>query len=138
MPHCNVLQHMTQHSVAHCSTLQHTTTRYNTLQQSVAAARQDARLSFLGASLLSFGVATQHCNTLQHTATHCNTLQHTTTHCNTLQHFITHYSTLQHTTTYYNRALQHKMPDAPSQMCLSSVVMCLSLFCCNVFVSLLL
>ena len=28
------------------------------------------------------GENSQHCNTLQHTATHCNTLQHTATHCN--------------------------------------------------------
>jgi len=31
-------------------------------------------------------------NILQHTATHCNTLQHTATHCNTLQHTATHCS----------------------------------------------
>jgi len=67
----------------------------------------------------------QHCNTLQHTATHCNTLQHTATHCNTLQctamhctalqcicntlHYIaTHCNTLQHTATHCN-TLQHTL-----------------------------
>ena len=33
-----------------------------------------------------------HCNTLQHTATHCNTT-HTATRCNTLQHVATHCNT---------------------------------------------
>ena len=43
--------------------------------------------------------ATQHCNTLQHTATQCTTMQHSA-HCNTLQHTATHCNTLQHTATH--------------------------------------
>ena len=46
-----------QHTATRCNTLQHTVAHCSTLQQSVAT--QDARLSFPGVSLLSFGTAKQ-------------------------------------------------------------------------------
>jgi len=72
-----------------------------------------------------------HCNTLQHTATHCNTLQHTaphfpylttkrprkvttTTNRNIRYHTAQYNTTLQHTATHYNTP-QHTIPHCTIQ-----------------------
>jgi len=56
-----------QNSATHCNTL------HSTLLQGMDLYTQERVC-----------IRTNHCNTLQHTATHCNTLQHTATHCTTL------------------------------------------------------
>ena len=59
----------------------------------------------------------QHCNTLQHTATHYNTLQHTATHCNTLQFTATHCNTLQHTIDFIRHAKYHDDRNESCPIC---------------------
>ena len=94
--HCNTLQHTAahcstlQHTATHCNTLQHTATHCNTLQHTATHSRlfdsqrglhiccKCAALSTPAhmcckrrlSSRELFAANVQHCNTLQHTATH--------------------------------------------------------------------